>query len=175
MSDFLQAMEILMNNEGGFKLHKIEGDTGGITYAGITRKNYSNWVGWKYLDNEDNFNPYLLEAVYDFYEEEYWNKIKANLYNNFSIKNLIFNFSVNVGIGRAIKLMQRVLKITQDGIIGPITIETLNKMDSEIFKLKYTIEKISYYTKICNNKSNQKKFLLGWINRSLQCLNNVKE
>lgn len=172
MRDYSKSFHILMKDEGGFNLHHISYDSGGETYAGITKKFYPNWAGWKFLKNNDSR---LRGAVYEFYEVHYWDKIKADLYDNFYIKEIVFNFAVNVGIRTAIKLMQKILGTATDGIIGPITIKALNNFDSEKFILKYTIEKISKYASICNNNSSQKKFLLGWINRSLRGLRNYKK
>lgn len=167
MSDFIDSFNLLMADEGGFKLHKIKGDTGGLTYAGITKKHHPDWLGWNFIDED----PIVLhEAVADFYKEQYWDKIRADEYESSYVKELIFNFSVNIGCRSAIKLVQKILGTKEDGIIGKITIKALNQMDPEIFGLKYSIEKISRYATICNNNSVQKKFLLGWVNRTLKCL-----
>ena len=38
MADFEKAFNKTMMNEGGFMLHDVEGDRGGMTFAGISRK-----------------------------------------------------------------------------------------------------------------------------------------
>lgn len=171
MSDFINSFNNLMRDEGGFTLHKVKGDTGGLTYAGISKKHHPDWKGWNFIEKDPNI---LHEAVTDFYKENYWDRIKADKYDDFEVKNIIFNFAVNTGCRTAIKLLQKVLRTNVDGLIGPITIKALNKMNPEIFCLKYTIEKIIRYTAICNKNPVQKKFLLGWINRSLRCLEEKK-
>ena len=50
MADFLQAFESMIRNEGGYKLHSVEGDRGGMTYAGIARKRNPQWPGWAAID-----------------------------------------------------------------------------------------------------------------------------
>lgn len=172
MSDFINAFRNMINDEGGYKLHKVKGDTGGLTFAGITQKHHPDWLGWDYI-NED---PAILQtAVSDFYKEKYWNRIQADKYKSSYVKDIIFNFSVNAGCRSAIKLVQSVLRVSQDGIIGPVTIKKLNEMDPEIFCSLYTIEKISRYATICNRNSVQKKFLLGWINRTLKSFKQGKK
>lgn len=46
MADFLQAYESMIRNEGGYTLHTVAGDRGGMTYAGIARNFHPNWPGW---------------------------------------------------------------------------------------------------------------------------------
>nr|VFJ68710.1 MAG: Glycosyl hydrolase 108 [Candidatus Kentron sp. DK] len=43
MADFGQAFEKTMRNEGGFQLHTVRGDPGGMTYAGISRRHHPDW------------------------------------------------------------------------------------------------------------------------------------
>ena len=47
---FETAYDKMIQDEGGYVLHKIEGDTGGQTYAGIARNKNPNWPGWGFVD-----------------------------------------------------------------------------------------------------------------------------
>ena len=47
MADFSKALKALMRAEGGYKLHKIRGDRGGLTYAGISQRSWKDWEGWE--------------------------------------------------------------------------------------------------------------------------------
>jgi lysozyme family protein len=40
MAEFQPACELMICNEGGYKLHTVPGDKGGMTYAGISRNNF---------------------------------------------------------------------------------------------------------------------------------------
>ncbi len=37
MAQFEPAFELMIRDEGGYVLHEVPGDTGGMTYAGIAR------------------------------------------------------------------------------------------------------------------------------------------
>ena len=50
MGEFEQAFEKMIRNEGGYLLHKVSGDRGGQTYAGIARNFYPDWDGWDLID-----------------------------------------------------------------------------------------------------------------------------
>ena len=57
MADFNLAFEKMIADEGGYVLHTIPGDTGGMTYAGIARNKNPNWPGWNLIDHEALNNP----------------------------------------------------------------------------------------------------------------------
>ncbi|MFQ5597622.1 MAG: putative peptidoglycan-binding domain-containing protein [Nitrospiria bacterium] len=85
-----------------------------------------------------------------------------------AVAESVFDFSVNAGIQTASKLAQKAAGAKQDGKIGPLTLQKINSLDEELFILKFTLAKIARYAEICNKNKKQKKFLLGWINRSLK-------
>ena len=57
MADFLPAYEAMIRNEGGYVLHDVPGDRGGMTYAGIARNMNPQWPGWAYDPVRDAFIP----------------------------------------------------------------------------------------------------------------------
>lgn len=172
MAQFNMAFEKMIIAEGGYKLHEIKGDRGGMTYAGISRKYNPYWKGWTIID-KDYDDPSLSQMVRDFYKENYWNKIRGNDIKEQSIASSIFDFSVNAGVKVSSKLTQIILGATPDGIIGDKTIGLLNKFNQDLFIISFAIMKIKRYAYICNKDKSQNKFLLGWINRTLGGLENV--
>jgi len=48
MADFNQALQMVLQNEGGYV--NDPNDPGGETYKGIARKMNSNWIGWQLID-----------------------------------------------------------------------------------------------------------------------------
>ena len=167
MAKFEPAFEKMILNEGGYVLHNVSGDRGGQTYAGIARRFHSNWQGWEIIDRGDMDNPDLTQRVRDFYKENFWDKVKGDDINDQRIGETLFDFAVNAGIRTAAKLAQIVVNATPDGIIGPKSVAELNKFDEETFIPRYALAKIARYAEICKRDSSQKKFLLGWINRTL--------
>ena len=170
MTDFNLSFEKMIRNEGGYKLHKVEGDRGGETYAGIARRYHPTWEGWVYIDAGDLENPKLSQSVRGFYKVQFWSRIKADGIKEQSVAESIFDFAVNGGVKTASKLAQLVVDATPDGVIGPKTIEKINQQDAEIFILKYALAKVARYAEICNRDRSQSKFLLGWINRTVKGL-----
>lgn len=170
MAQFEPAFELMIKDEGGYILHDVEGDTGGMTYAGIARNKNPQWSGWPLVDKKE-FGGSLTGMVREFYRTEFWDKMRGNEITNQEVANTIFNFGVNAGMGMAIKLAQLVVGATPDGGIGAKTVEKLNLItDGQQFKQAYALAKIARYAEICNKNRTQSKFLLGWINRTLKGL-----
>lgn len=167
MANFEPAFEQMIKDEGGYVLHEIPGDTGGVTYAGIARNKNPQWAGWALVDKKE-FGGSLTTMVRDFYRAEFWGKMRGDELTNQDVANTIFNFGVNAGMGMAVKLAQLVVGSTPDGGIGPKTVERLNQItDGQRFKEQYALAKIARYAEICNRNRTQSKFLLGWVNRTL--------
>jgi lysozyme family protein len=167
MANFEPAFEQMIKDEGGYVLHEIPGDTGGVTYAGIARNKNPQWSGWALVDKKE-FGGSLTTMVRDFYRAEFWGKMRGDELTNQDVANTIFNFGVNAGMGMAVKLAQLVVGSTPDGGIGPKTVERLNQItDGQRFKEQYALAKIARYAEICNRNRTQSKFLLGWVNRTL--------
>ena len=166
MADFDKAFEVMLRNEGGYRHTNIKGDRGGETYAGISRNFWPNWEGWPLLDG-GAYTESLVPLVKKFYRENFWEPVKGESIKSQEIATAIFDFAVNAGIWVSIRLAQKALGVQVDGRIGPQTMGALNKTDPEKFLCKFTVEKIRRYADICNKNKPQRKFLLGWINRSL--------
>jgi lysozyme family protein len=172
------ALDKLLDLEGGYVLHEVEGDTGGQTYAGISRNNWPGWLGWGQLDAwaaaffgtvpipMDVIQP----LVEDFYKDNFWNQIHGDEIESQAVATSIFTFAVNAGARWAIRLAQRATGASDDGVVGPLTLGCINGMGAEDFGLRYFKTKVQRYADICNadkSRVQAKTFLLGWINRVL--------
>ena len=163
--------------EGGYA--NVEGDNGGETYRGISKKANPNWSGWAILDTlkplrtGDKLNhPLLNQAVADLYFEKYFKKLNLHILNSSKVASAIFDFYVHGGFSA--KKLQNILNerfltnLVCDGIIGVKTINAINNVDANQL-IQYILEWRELYLKqIVTNNSNQSKFLRGWLNRLSQ-------
>ncbi len=168
MGEFSPAFKKMIDNEGGYVLHEIKGDRGGQTYAGIARNFWPEWYGWRFIDNRKLNDNELKLSVNHFYKEKFWNKMICNniLYQN--VAESIFDFAVNSGTRVASRIVQITAGANPDGIMGHKTLDAVNNVGEDLFLARFALAKISRYAQICNKNKNQKKFLLGWLNRSLK-------
>ena len=169
MADFDPILKKMILDEGGYKLHKVAGDSGGLTYAGIARNYHPRWPGWKLIDAGITSSIELSRLVREFYVDEFWQPIAGEKLEQ-HVANVIFNFAVNTSPAVAIKLAQSCVECMPDGVVGPKTINALNAVEFNAFNANYAIAKVARYAAICNKNRSKSKFLLGWINRTLGLL-----
>jgi lysozyme family protein len=164
MADFLKAFEVMIRNEGGYVLHDVAGDRGGMTYAGIARNMNPQWSGWALIDAKQEVPA---QMVRNFYKPNFWDNIKGDEITHQATAQSIFDFHVNTGRPARV-LAQVVAGVTPDGSFGQATVQALNAYDPEKFVMAYALAKIARYRDIVTRDRTQAKFLLGWINRTLK-------
>jgi len=67
--------------------------------------------------------------------------------------------------GIAIRKLQMILSVTDDGIVGPKTLKILNAMNQRVLFDKIWATRYKFYHDIVAKKPSQQKFLKGWLNR----------
>lgn len=170
MADFDNAFNLTMQNEGGFVLHKVEGDNGGWTFAGIAENFWPNWAGWPIVRECGEQDPRLTPLVKQFYREHFWNKMKGDDICEQETAFNIFDFGVNAGMKTSIKIAQQIAGVIADGVIGPKSLEALNAIPGKDFDYMMFAMKMERYSRIVKANRSQSKFLLGWTIRSLNVL-----
>ena len=169
MADFLPAFERAILAEGGYQLHQVAGDTGGLTYAGIARAKNPQWPGWAWIDRGETPPSQLVR---DFYRAGWWEPILGDQICDQEVAYSIYSFATNSSAHgapkTAVRLVQLVVGTTPDGLMGVKTVEAVNAMEPRLFLALYALARIARYRDIVTRKRDQQKFLLGWINRTLQ-------
>ena len=174
MAKFNLAFSKMLSHEGGYV--NDPDDLGGETYKGIARNSHGSWQGWALIDqfkNKPDFphsldtNPKLQNLVEQFYINNFWLPLNAELIQNQTSADSVFDFAVNSGLTTATRLVQSIVGTKIDGIIGEITLNKINSMDLGYFQAKLIVAKIEYYINTIRKRPTSKKFLLGWISRSL--------
>lgn len=114
----------ILAHEGGFVDNP--NDNGGPTNRGITIATFRRYIkpGGTVADLKR-----LTEAqAVVVYKRQYWDKVSADLLPR-GVDYAIADFAVNSGPSRAAKYLQGILGVTQDGRIGPQTIEAARATD----------------------------------------------
>lgn len=163
MPDFAAAFESTLRREGGYVLHTVKGDRGGMTYAGIARAAHPEWIGWQEIDTGGQPEA---AVVRNLYRVRYWDAVRGNDLPD-TIAPVVFDTAVNCGVKTAIKLAQITVGATPDGVIGPKTLAAIQAADPALFLAQYALARIARYAGIVTKDKSQSKFLLGWINRVL--------
>ena len=148
MTRFEKFIPIILANEGG--LSDNVNDKGGLTKYGISQKAYPN------LD----IRNLTKSKAEDIYKSDYYDRCMCDLIEDELLALHLFDFAVNAGVVRAIKLLQTILIVKPDGIIGEKTIDAAN---SGNWANSFISARKKYYKHISTGRNIV--FLKGWINR----------
>lgn len=159
MADSKILAPFILSHEGGFSNDKR--DPGGATMRGITIATYRSVFG------KNKTVADLKKITYDewctIYKKYYWDKCKADLIDNQSVANMLVDFAWHSGVSTAVKRIQRIIKVTDDGIMGRVTIGAINAyfLGQETLFDELKEARLSYM-KYC---SGWNTFRNGWTNR----------
>jgi lysozyme family protein len=112
-----EALRRLLAHEGGYTNHPA--DRGGPTNFGITIHDYRRYV--KHDASAADVRAMNLNEAQSIYRAKYWNAMRCDALPA-GVDYCVFDYGVNSGTGRAPKVLQRVLGVAVDGMIGPATI-----------------------------------------------------
>lgn len=175
MSHFAQAYAHVLEIEGGYSDHKY--DRGGKTRYGITER-VARAHG--YVGPMDQLPEYTAKAIY---RTAFWDISKLDVIADLSypIALEIFDTGVNMGVGRAARMLQRALNglnnrasifadMEVDGIIGMVTVSALKDYlthraeDGEsVLKKSLNGFQVEAYFQIVESDPTQEINLYGWV------------
>ena len=121
MANFEIAYEKTLAAEGGYKLHTVKGDRGGMTFAGISRNTWSGWPGWHLIDAGETSSDRLKLYAKTFLKAFFWDKLYGDQIGFQGVADAIYDFAVNSGLTTAVKMVRKIVGASQDGIFGPKT------------------------------------------------------
>lgn len=122
---FGMSLAVVLQHEGGFVQHPR--DPGGATKYGITREALARARGHP-VSSDDVRN--LTEAETSaIYRRFYWDAVRAEELPR-GLGLAVFDLAVNSGPARAARMLQTVLGIPADGIVGPQTLRAARTADA---------------------------------------------
>jgi len=163
MAEFNQAIDYVLENEGGFVSNP--NDSGGPTNFGITVPMLTSYRQ-KQVNFLDIKNLTQAEAKM-LYQSFFWDRLRISGLPQ-AIATAILDTAVNQGQATAIKMAQHCLgnAILPDGVMGPETLQALDKANPQMFIYSYVGFLQDRYADFCINATNQIIFLKGWLRRS---------
>lgn len=115
-----KAFLTVLVHEGGYVNHPK--DPGGCTNMGVTKNAWELYLGKRVT--EDDMKALTVEMIKPFYKKMYWDKIKGDQLPS-GVDIAAFDFAVNSGVSKSSRVMQEIAGVTQDGVIGPRSLEAI--------------------------------------------------
>lgn len=153
------ALRLMFGHEGGYSNHP--NDPGGPTKYGVTLKTLRAHRRNPNLAAEDVKALTLTEAE-DIYRKSYWTQSGSDLLPA-GLDYSAFDFGVNSGPATAVKRLQKVLGVSQDGIVGAQTLAAIDAYAGGVAGLikAYCDERMRYLRSL----GTWGKFGRGWMVR----------
>jgi lysozyme family protein len=114
---FDSCLALVLRSEGGFVHHPS--DPGGATNMGITQRTLSEFRESE--ATEQDVRDLTRTEAREIYRARYWTPMRCSDLPA-GVDLTVFDFGVNAGPARAVRLLQRCVGVTADGSIGPITL-----------------------------------------------------
>lgn len=171
MANFDLYFPKLLKHEGGYVNDPV--DPGGATNKGITLNTFKKYAKPQLgveptLENLKKLTDAQAKKIYNII---YWAPACGDEINHQLTAEIMIDFGINAGTGRAVKKMQQLLiqmgftKVKADGVCGPVTYTAINAADTLKLYMDYKQARKGYYTSLVAQRPELKKFLKGWLNR----------
>ncbi|MEM9929330.1 MAG: glycosyl hydrolase 108 family protein [Bacteroidota bacterium] len=168
MAQFQIAYDIVRRHEGGYQ--KMPEDSGNYnslgqnvgTNWGINAQVYENYL--KRPPSEQDMRTMPRHIALRIYKALYWDRIKGDEIRDQQVANILFDGHVNHGRW-GIQMMQGVLGLSRDGIVGPLTLAAINKANPFQLFNAYKKVRIAGYKDLVRRRPKDQRFLNGWLKR----------
>jgi lysozyme family protein len=155
-SNWQKSFELMLKSEGGYVNNPA--DPGGRTNLGVTQATWESWVGRP--SDEAEMRSLTADKVEPLYKKKYFDAVRGDELP-VGLDYLVFDFAVNAGPGRAIKVMQSAVGVTPDGGFGPLTMAAVKAIDPVELINKFSQAKEDFYRSLAQFPV----FGKGWLNR----------
>jgi lysozyme family protein len=170
----------ILKSEGG--LVDDPNDSGGITNYGISFRFASDHPEYFDINHDgavtaDDIRNITVQQAANAYIKYFYMPAHFNLVPNVAnIVMQLYDMAVNMGVRlrdgetNAVKIMQRAIGAVDDGVLGPSTLAALNvalnAQGANAVNDAIVGKRIAFYKSLAANNPQDKKFLVGWVNRA---------
>lgn len=129
--------DIITHQEGGYVLTENKNDPdGGWTYAGVTAKTFNHYCelyGEAPVKSLQDMKECLAakddlvqDAIHHIYNEEYCEPLWLDRLPE-GIRGPVLSSAINCGVETAVKILQRIVEVEQDGKMGSKTLAAIER------------------------------------------------
>jgi lysozyme family protein len=145
---FEVACDRALGHEG--KYSNNPKDPGGETNWGISKRSYPHL----------NIRTLTRADAIAIYRKDFWTRINADALPD-GVAYQLFDFAINSGIETAVRYLQRVAGVADDGHWGPVSQAAIAKMSESDMIMLLCAERLDFMTRLSNWPDASK----GWARR----------
>jgi lysozyme family protein len=150
--NFDSAFDRLIGHEGGYAWHPS--DPGGETMWGVTQKvAVANGYTGRMRDLP-------RDKAKEIYRAKYWDAVQADKLPE-ALRFEVFDAAVNSGVSQAVQWLQRIAGVNDDGVLGPMTLDAVAKLNGYAAAAAYNGTRLCFMT----NLPTWGSFSRGWARR----------
>lgn len=154
--NFEKSLQKVLKHEGGWADHP--NDPGGATMKGVTLATYRRYVNPK--ASKSDLREISDAEIATVYRRHYWDAVHANQLPS-GLDYAMFDFGVNSGPSRAIKFLQKIVVVPQDGKMGPVTLSAVEEHNKANLILNLCVDRLAWLKRL----NTWKTFGKGWARR----------
>ena len=158
-SRFDACMPFIFKAEGGYSDNPA--DPGGPTNFGITLATLRAYDGDPNL-TADELKKLTSAVAKEIYRTAYWNRMQCGALPA-GLDLEVFDFGVNSGPAESVKTLQRLVGVTQDGSVGPITLAAVGQFNVGDLIGRFAQARLAFYQGL-----KMPEFEQGWATRVAQ-------
>jgi lysozyme family protein len=137
---FGACLDMVLKAEGGYVNNPA--DPGGATNMGITQRTLADF---READvTEEDVRSMTRAEAREIYRARYWTPMRCDDLPA-GIDLMVFDFGVNAGPGRSLKLLQRGVGVAADGSVGPITLAAVRACRAADLIGRMAEARLAYY------------------------------
>lgn len=162
MDNFTAAFDHIITVEGAGYTNRVGEDKGGPTKFGITQRTYTSYLGrTASIADVKTMTEATARAIYRAW---YWDLLSlSRLPKRLAV--VVFDQAVNRSPRVAAIRLQSILRVTQDGVLGPQTMLAIASADERDLIWEFCRESLRSYIRITQADPSQLVNLQGWSNR----------
>lgn len=146
--NFDSAFELLIGHEGGYVNNPA--DPGGETRFGISKRSYPG----------EDIKTVTLARAKTIYLRDFWAPAGCDGVPA-AVRFDLFDMAVNSGVRAAVKCLQGAAGCTQDGVLGPKTLQAVGALDGAQLAARFNGARLQFMTDLPTWAS----FGKGWARR----------
>lgn len=166
MADFKLVIPKILIYEGGYV--NDPDDPGGETNRGIIDRLDGKTDGLIDVDGDGIGDVRVVDLTEEqakaIYKRKFWDQMKGDQFISQDLAAIVFDAYVNTG-RIALKQIQRVVGVNDDGIIGLLTLTYINTSEVASVYNRYKLVRKQYYKELATRKPVLQKYLKGWLAR----------